>query len=215
MYRFCLKFRPPVYPVRPPNRIIPAPQTGPLNAIQGKRVLVVCDEQNLQLGCRDIGRKLSWRRLGELLRAVAGHAYLHTCFSRSDPNDLTRWDYFMQRRWRPHVKNVRLVNRPGGRVERDCNVDNLVSFVCGRLASRLSVDVVLVGTGDGQLALDVSEAITSSLPSGRTVAVASLSVAGSTARRLDARIPGSLLAANVEIGLDAMRSMTANSSVVV
>jgi hypothetical protein len=90
-------------------------------------------------------------------------------------------------------------------------VDNLVAFVCGRLASRLSVEIVLVGTGDGQLALDIAEAL-ATLPSGP--AVASLSVAGSTSRRLDSRIC-KLLAGNVEIGMDSMRLMTASSSVAV
>lgn len=210
MHHFYPQLRWPIYPVRPPNRIIVAPQTGPLDLIQARRILVVADSQNLVCGCRDIGLKLSWRLLGDLLRATVDRAYLHTCFARSDPKDCTHWDYFIARGWTPHVKNARSINRPDGRVERDANVDNLVAFVSGRLASRLSVDVVLVGTGDGTLCQDVAEAL-ATLPSGP--AVASLSVAGSTARRLDARISGSLLAANVEIGLDAMRAMTVNPSV--
>lgn len=185
-----------------------AEQTGPLDAIRGSRVLVLADAQNLDLSCRDLGYRLSWARLGQRLREVVGRVSLHAVFSRCGPDDSRRWDYFLERSWQPHAKIARAVNRPGGRVERDSNADFHLAFLAGYLAGRLSVSWVVLATGDGTLALDVSACL-SKLPS--MPAVATLSVAGATAQRLDARVCD-FIRLNIEVGRDVLRPLTASSS---
>ncbi len=197
-------------PVRVPRRfgIDIADQTGPLDPIRGTRILVLADAQNLGLSCRDLGYRLSWARLGERLREVATRASLHAVFSRSAPDEKQRWNYFTERGWTPHAKNTRMVNRPGGRVERDSNADHHFAFFTAYLAGRLSVQWVILATGDGTLAMDCAEAL-GTLPSGP--AVATLSVAGSTARRLDARICD-LIRLNMEVGQDVLRPLVGRTS---
>ncbi len=207
---FSASFRPRT--PRAPGRfgVDIAEHTGPLDAIRGGRVLVLADAQNLDLSCRDLGYRLSWARLGQRLREAADRAWLHAVFSRSAPDESRRWDYFLERSWQPHAKIARAVNRPGGRVERDSNADFHLAFLAGHLAGRLSVNWVILATGDGTLALDVSACL-SKLPS--MPAVATLSVAGATAQRLDARVcDGGLIRLNIEVGRDVMRPVTATSS---
>ena len=152
---FSASFRPRT--PRAPGRfgVDIAEHTGPLDAIRGGRVLVLADAQNLDLSCRDLGYRLSWARLGQRLREAADRAWLHAVFSRSAPDESRRWDYFLERSWQPHAKIARAVNRPGGRVERDSNADFHLAFLAGHLAGRLSVNWVILATGDGTLALDV------------------------------------------------------------
>jgi hypothetical protein len=184
-----------------------AEQTGPLDALRGSRVLVLADAQNLDLSCRDLGYQLSWSRLGQRLRDAAGRASLHAVFCRSGPDDTRRWDYFLERSWQPHAKIARMVKRAYGRIERDSNADFHVAFVGGHLAGRLSVQWVILATGDGTLALDVSACL-ATLPS--TPAVATLSVAGATARTLDARVC-KFIRLNIEVGRDVLRPIATNS----
>ncbi len=175
-----------------------ADQTGPLDMLAGNRILVVADAQNWDLSARDLGYKLSWDLLGRTLSAAAARADLHAVFSRRE-GDQRRWDYFVQRNWTPHAKTTRLVHN-GGAVKRDSNADNQVSFVTGLLACFMDIDVVVIGTGDGQLAEDVAESL-SQLPRPRRCCT--LSLAGSTAARLNSQTCR-LIEANLEIGRDCL-----------
>jgi len=176
-----------------------AEQTGPLDMLAGQRVLCVADAQNWDLSARDLGYKLSWQLLGRTLSAAAAQAHLHAVFSRRE-GDQRRWDYFQQRNWTPHAKTTRMVRRMGG-MQADANADNHVSFMVGLLACFMAIDVVVIGTGDGQLAEDVAESV-SQLPRPRRCCT--LSLAGSTAARLNSQTCR-LIEANLEIGRDCLR----------
>jgi len=129
---------------------------------------------------------------------VAASASLHAVFSRR-PGDERRWHYFLKRGWIPHAKTIRLASRrSGGRL--DANTDHLLAFLAGLLAGFVATDLVVLATGDGQLVLDVAEAI-SQLPKPKPVAT--LSLAGSTSFRIDARrCP--LVKCNLELGKDCL-----------
>jgi hypothetical protein len=107
------------------------------------------------------------------------------------------------------VKTARSIRKRNG-WGADANADNHVAFLTGLLAGLTPIDLVIIGTGDGQLAEDVAEAV-SQLP--KPLEVVTLSLAGSTATRLDARVCP-LIAANIEVGLDCLRPRdnTANTS---
>jgi hypothetical protein len=82
----------------------------------------------------------------------------------------------------------------------DANADNLLAFQAGVLASRLIAEVVVIGTGDGQLAEDVAEGLRNL---DDRCQVATMSLEGSTAVRLAYR-RSNLITANIEIGKDCL-----------
>ncbi len=175
-----------------------AQRTGPFACLHGKQVLFVADAQNLELGAKDLGYKLNWWALQYRLASASGTAWFHVVFARRQ-GDATRSDWFADQGWTPTAKTRRWILRRG--VKRlDANADNLVAFQAGALVSRLSAGVVVIGTGDGQLAEDVAEALR--ILDSRCQ-VATMSLAGSTAARLDWR-RSNLIGANIEIGTDCL-----------
>jgi hypothetical protein len=178
-----------------------ADRTGPLEVLEGKRLLVMADCQNLDMSAKRLGHTVSYRTLRQKLMTVAASASLHAVFSRR-PGDERRWHYFLKRGWIPHAKTTRLASkRSGGRP--DANTDHLLAFLAGRLTGLFAIDLVVLATGDGQLVLDVAEAI-SQQP--RPKPVATLSLAGSTSFRIDARrCP--LVKWNLELGKDCLRPL--------
>jgi len=185
--------------VRIPATIEVAKETGPLSAIFGKRVVVVADAQNLDRGARDLGAKMSWALLGEVLDAAAASASRHAILS-AHPGDERRMNYFVERGWIPHATTRRTVRTHKG-LERKGNADFLLAFLAGVVVSRASADVVLVASGDGDLVEEVAIGIRS-LQKERSIVT--MSLAGSTAGRLNAE-KNELITANIEIGKDCLR----------
>jgi hypothetical protein len=83
------------------------------------------------------------------------------------------------------------------------NADNLILFTSGILASHSQADVIVVGSGDGNLVCDLATALRQ-LPKRRQVMT--LSLAGSTSYRLDATRNPAIMA-NIEIGRDCLRPL--------
>lgn len=173
--------------------------TGPLDIIRKRRVLVIADAQNLDYSARDIGCKMSWRSLGEVLDKACSRCSRHVIFSRNAGQN-QRVAYYAARGWQTHARLNRTVQTMNG-AERKSNADFLLAFIAGRL-SGAKWDIVIIASGDGDLVEDVAEGILS-LGSVRTVIT--LSLAGSTAWRLDAR-RSSLITGNIKIGLDCLHS---------
>jgi len=161
----------------------------------------MADCQNLDMSAKRLGHTVSYRTLRQKLMTVAASASLHAVFSRR-PGDERRWHYFLKRGWIPHAKTTRLASkRSGGRP--DANTDHLLAFLAGRLTGLFAIDLVVLATGEGQLVLDVAEAI-SQQP--RPKPVATLSLAGSTSFRIDARrCPP--VKWNLELGKDCLRPL--------
>lgn len=175
--------------------------TGPLHALQGKRILVIVDDQNLQLSAKALGHKVSYRSLGTLLKRTTRTASLHTVFAQH-ADDPRRSLYFQLAGWTPHSRAIERVRTHRG-METRANADNLMVFLTATLASRSRADTILIGSGDGDLACDLATAL-QQLPTRRQIVT--LSLAGSTSYRLDAN-RNSAIAANVELGRDCLRPL--------
>ncbi len=170
-----------------------APVTGPLGPITGKRVLALIDAENLVYSARSLGLKISFARLGERLHQASKSCTAHVFYSH-DVND-SAWDtYFTKRGFIIHPRIIEFVQTHMG-VKKRANSDNDLVFHAGKLASRSSASVLLIGSGDGDLVTDLARLI------GDTKQVVTLSLAGSTSYRLDSRANPSI-ASNIEIGLD-------------
>jgi hypothetical protein len=175
--------------------------TGPLDRLVDGNLLVLSDDENLRYGARDLGYRLSMRRLGHCLRRYARHCALHAFFSR-EPGDERRCQYLRECGWLPRPRDIETVQTHRGR---QClaNSDNDLLFAAGNLASRGKADIIVLASGDGSLVCDLARNIRE-LPRARTILT--LSLARSTSYRLDAarnvHIDG-----NVEIGLDCLERM--------
>lgn len=195
---------PAVRPLRTRSRSIEiAPTTGPLDDLSGCRVLVLADDENLRYSARDLGYKLSHRLLAERFNDCVRHCTLHAFFSRQ-AGDERRCDYFRARGWMPHPRDIQLVHTRHG-VEHRANADNSLLFKAGVLVSRTGADAVVLASGDGDLVCDLAREL-HELPKPRKVYT--LSLAGSTSFRLDARRNADI-DGNIEVGLDCLHALEA------
>jgi hypothetical protein len=184
---------------RNPVTVKVAPRTGRLACLAGQHVLVIADCQNLDMGAANLDLSVDWKRLGQTLANVACSISRHAFIC--EPAGRTRQhDYFARSGWTPHSKLSRNV-RSRNKVVGNKNTDHLMAFFAGVLVSRSQATLVLIASGDGDLVEDLSEAI-GMLPSPRPVAT--LSIAGSTSHRLDAR-HSRFVIDNVELGRDCLR----------
>jgi hypothetical protein len=168
--------------------------SGPLDSVRGARVLALFDMENLAISASRLGYRFDYTSAAKLLRSVARTCHLHAFFSRT-PGDETDADLLRSAGYTPHPRDIETVISWSG-MKREANADNYIAYFTGLLCSRVSVDIVLLGSGDGNLVCDLARAITE-LPTARKVVTFSLP--GSTSQRLDATKNMSI-AANIEIG---------------
>lgn len=178
--------------------VVVAPVTGPLSIIEGKRVLVLADDQNLLCSARRLGFNVSYRLLGDKLRRAATSCLLHAFFSHNG-YDEGRQHYFLSRGWTPHAYEAEIVRTRWG-MKRLTNTDGLILVVGGVLLTRSDVDAVIVASGDGSLVCDLAKG-TAAIP--RRPLVITMSLAGSTSWRLNAA-SNPAIAENIEIGRDCL-----------
>jgi hypothetical protein len=174
-------------------------RTGPLELLHGRHVLVLCDVDNLSLGARDLGYKVSYGRLAELLHRSSQSCRLHAFFPGSW-GDLRRIEYFRARGWTAHVKEIEIVQTHQGQM-RLTNSDSLILLWAGWLAGQSLADLVVLATGDGSLVCETARFLGGCSPFRQVV---TLSLVGSTSCRVDAnRNP--YVWANLALGKDALR----------
>jgi hypothetical protein len=151
------------------------------------------------LGARDLGFRLSWRRLGAILDAASLQMQKHVIYASRAPN--ARWAaYFARRDWIPHQRIARFVHTQSG-LERRANTDHHIALISGAMLIRSTAPVIVIASGDGDLVEDIVEA---SRMASLTRRFVTLSLAGSTNRRLNAAV-SSFISANIEIGRDSLR----------
>ena len=184
------------YAIRP--EIETADATGPMDAIEGQKALLLADVENLTYSARNLGFKVSYRLLADKLNRIAGSCKLHAFFSCREGDE--RWSsYFASRGWIPHPNHIEIVQTYNG-VKRLANSDNLMLFSAGLLISRSIADVIIIASGDGSMVCDMTKALIK-LPKRRKVIT--MSLAGSTSWRLDAA-KNRYIAHNIEIGRDCL-----------
>jgi len=175
-----------------------------LEDLRGQTVLTFLDEQNLSKGARNHGLELDYRLLAERIRGAAKRVRLHLFTASADPDSpdvgmLRKHGYLV------HTRAAREVRRSDGLIKPDINIDSLLAFWVGQLAVKTKAQVILLGSGDYALVGVLAAAIQVSR-NGRGIAVMTLSLPGSTAQDLDARV-NPHISANLEIGRDVLRPL--------
>lgn len=174
-------------------------RTGPLELLHGRDVLVLCDVDNLSLGARDLGYKVSYRKLAELLHRSSRSCQLHAFFPGSRGKH-GRTEYFAARGWTVHMNEIEVVYTYHG-PQRLSNSDSLILLWAGWLAAQRQMDLVVVASGDGSLGCDIARFLAGREPACQVI---TLSLVGSTSCRLDART-NPYVWANLALGKDALR----------
>lgn len=175
-----------------------APETGPLDLLFGRRLTVLADYENLHYSARDLGLQLALSALGSRLRSASRDCRLHAVFSRP-PGDDRLVLYCRDRGWEPHPRDIETVATSRGPVRR-ANADNDLLFLAGAFQTVAAADVLVVASGDGDLVCDIARLARRFAP---RRPVLTLSLAGSTSYRLDARRNPDI-AGNLEIGRDCL-----------
>lgn len=176
---------------RAPRRkaAIPA-ATGPMDLLRGKQTTVILDVENLTASAHNLGREFDYCALHAAMKAAGSRPEVHAVFSRQSCDE--RWvSYFRDCDIIPHPRQVKRIVTHNG-VRETMNSDVAIAVICGLVAARQPDELVL-GTGDGQLALDIVEVLLAQMPRLRIV---TLGVPGSvsTALRAEPRIHGHLAA---------------------
>lgn len=172
-------------------RVVSAPLPAPpFAALQRKRVLFVVDDDNLRISSQRLLRcQLDYRALAIALHRVSLSCHKHAFFS-SAPGDTTREVYFHRLGYQ--TTGLRRMSSPDGRTL-NTNADFDLCVEAGFLLSLHHYQAVVVGSGDGDLALAVARGV-GRLLSG--IRVYTLSVPGATSERI---LNHPLIAANFTV----------------
>lgn len=185
---------------QPPVRANPAgsalPVTTDLSLLAGHRLLFLADDENLRISMKNIHcRQLDFRRLQHRLANVARNLQAWSVLTSpcEEPN---RAERLKSAGWRV-VSIPRQVVPSFHGLQVKANADHDLAFIAGLLAGCRDYDGVLIGTGDGDLAVAVARGFKRLE---RAVRIYSISVPGSTSSRL--RSQNDLFTANLSIGAD-------------
>lgn len=175
-------------------------ETGPLDSLAGKSVLVLADLENWTAASRQLGCELSLERVGDRLRSVAKECHLFA-FTSVDP------DFQREPRGCVESKSWRVIGLEEGNGAADegrparFNSDSLMLFYAGSLLDRIQCDAVVIGSGDGDLVCTLARLVARSTPCRLN---ATLSLAGSTSSRVNPSRNRHLTASAI-IGLDCLQ----------
>ncbi len=180
-----------------------APITGPFDRLgRSENILVIADIENWAYSARNLGYEIDFAALSDLLKAKFKRVSLHAFFSAAEGDNVVSVR-LTQLGWEPHARAIIKRSHQFGPTQ-SANADLAIAFGAAKLLGHKRADAVLLGTGDGVLALDCARAIRANFK--KCDAVGTMSLAGSTSRLLDARVANEINV-NVEIGLDAMRPL--------
>lgn len=177
--------------------------TGPLGGLKNRSTLVMLDLENIDRSAQDLGYAVDYYRLAQVLRdGIGGQAYLATAFSHDD----ARVAHVLQEAgWSTYVRKIDVIYRRG-RPLRLSNADTAFATAAGVAAAALNVTAICLGSGDGELFIDMVRCLRALIP--RVRVYATLSLPGSTSRRLDAR-RSQIFDINIEVGADVLRPLSA------
>lgn len=159
-------------------------------------VTVFQDAENTSISVEKLGYEINQRRLGLLLQEQCEASDLHVFASGNHPHNVVGGPYPAP--WKLHFNQAETVLKHGESVRRS-NSDNLMIFTVGQVLALHRPEIIVLATGDGDLAIDLARFI--KVIWGDEQRIVTLSVAGATSWRLDAR-QNRLFDANFEIGYD-------------
>jgi uncharacterized LabA/DUF88 family protein len=183
---------------RKPGHRATLPVTTDLSALKRHRVLVIVDEDNLRISMQNRGRKLSYRRLLDRVQSVADEVFPLAVLT-APPNDTQREQYLQSRGWSTLTVLQETVRTWNG-TRTMANADMDICFEAGRAALNWGGDVVVIGSGDGDLSTAIARGLKRAVPGKK---VFTLSVPGCSSHRLLDR--KDLFDGNLQIGLDLTR----------
>lgn len=176
-------------------------RTTDLSVLNGRRALVLLDEQNLSIGAGNHGFRLDYHLLAMHIRRATSRAGLHI-FIASNPCDNFSEKRFEKFGYRVHVKAIRYLSQRDHQRRCDSNIDNLFAFWAGFYSAKTNWDVIISGSGDYGLSGELSIAISGQRRRCR-IEIMTLSLPGSTSQELNAA-NNPAISANLEIGLDVL-----------
>lgn len=179
-------------------RGVPVPtKTGPLDMLTSKRPVVILDVENLTASAHRLGREFDYCGLYRLLQAAGKQAEVHAVFSRT--KDDTRWaSYFAECNIQAHPRTVKQVtDRNGTRTTMNSYLS--LAVMAGTLVNKRTREVI-IGTGDGECAVEISEALKAHFSKMRIV---TLGVPGSISSRIRADSEG-YIDGNLIVGADCL-----------
>ncbi len=173
---------PLVEPAQPKPRMPQSyPQAAaPFAPLLGSNLLGIFDDDNLNISCREkFGSKLSYATLAMCLRGLANHCELWAVLT-SNADDAGRTRYFEARGYQALDVKREVVSTKRGTIVKG-NADFDLAFETAFRVACGTPDTVLLGTGDGDLALAIARGIKRVDPE---LKVFTLSVRGCTSARL-------------------------------
>lgn len=142
------------------------------------RVLALLDDDNVRISLRNLGFALSYRTLRARLAQNAEGVEAWVALSDND-GAVARGRYLEQREWNVvQVPRQTVIHRGVPTVK--ANVDNEIAFLAGRVSAKESFETILLGTGDGDLAVAVARC----LREYTSATIVTLSVPGCSSQRL-------------------------------
>lgn len=197
----------PLLPIRPKaglrGGVIVEARTGPFIALRSRLTLVALDLENIDRSATDIGRAIEYAQLAQVLKQGIGqNAHLIAVYSYAAGEEATE-RHLRRAGWATYARQIETIRTSTG-VQRHANADVAFATAVGAAAIALNVEACVLATGDGQLAIDIARCLRSIAPRCRTFAT--LSLPGSTSRRLDSR-RSDVFAVNIEVGDDVMRTL--------
>lgn len=169
--------------------------------LRGRRVLCVVDEDNLRISIsaahgRDL--RLSYRELGLRLEASATRAERIAVLT-DEPGGVARANYLERRGWTEvTITRETVMTCHGPRVKGNADFD--LAMECGLRLYSSDFDALLIGTGDGDLAVSLARGARRHRPDLRG---ATLAIPGCTSWRLTHR--PDLFNGHIAVGLDLVR----------
>ena len=176
------------------------PNTTDLSALKDQRVLTVVDEDNLRISMQQHQQPLSYRRLLDRLQDETRGVFPLAVLT-APKGDQRRQAYLESRGWNVLAIPQETIFTPAG-PQLKANADFDLAFEIGLLLNTARFDAVLLGTGDGDLAVAIGRGIRRRCPS---LHLFTLSVAGSASDRLRSR--SDLFDGNIVVGRDISRNL--------
>jgi hypothetical protein len=168
--------------------------------LKGRHVLTVVDEDNLRISMRRHHQPLSYRLLLGKLHTETRCVFPLAVLTAAE-GDQRREAYLKKTGWNVLVVPRETVFTTAG-PQLKANADFDLAFEIGHLINTGQFDTVLLGTGDGDLAVAIGRGIRRRCP---TLHLFTLSVPGSTSGRLRSR--SDLFDGNIAVGRDLSPSL--------
>jgi len=177
------------------------PTVTDLRALCNKRILLVVDADNMDYSLKPQGWRFRYRELLNRLTDGARMVFPAAVLTAA-PGDRRRATSLENHGWRVLSIPWETVASHQG-LRKLANADLDIAFECGSLASISGCEAVLIGTGDGDLAVSIARGLRRTHQRSR-ISVHTLSVAGASSSRLRQRTD--LFDSSIIVGKDLLEN---------